>query len=75
MPVKIERKIFRVGYSSAISLLRGWLDGLDLKTGDVVTQFYDSILVIVPKKIDNDSLKEELLRLAESLKEGNPGGN
>jgi len=51
-----------------------------LKTTEIPLVDYEGksgsflLSLIVPKKIDNDSPKEELLRLAESLKESNPGG-
>jgi antitoxin component of MazEF toxin-antitoxin module len=65
--IKIERKVMKTGSSLAVTLLRGWLDGVGLKSGDRVCQVYSSILVITPKKMSSDSLKKELFRLAEFL--------
>lgn len=54
MPAKSSRKIVRIGSSSFITLPIDWVRGMGLKEGDEVEILYDSIILILPKKIALD---------------------
>jgi len=68
MPAKIERKVLQSGASKCTALPPDWLRMFNLKTGDKIDLFYNSIVIIRPKgfKFDSDFLKKEfnlILRL------------
>jgi antitoxin component of MazEF toxin-antitoxin module len=52
MVAKTERTITKMGTSEAITLPRHWLDGMELKAGDVVEVLYDET-VTIRKRTEN----------------------
>jgi hypothetical protein len=67
LPVRIERKIFRVGDSNVVTLLKGWLDANGLKAGDNIVQVYNSVLLIMPVGLDPECLKHDISALLTAM--------
>ncbi len=67
MVVITKRKIIRIGNSKAITLLDGWLQGLNLKEGDRVSVIYNSLLLVVPRNTDRTELKQRLAAIIASI--------
>jgi hypothetical protein len=67
MPVRVERKIFRVGDSNVVTVLKGWLAANGLKAGDKVLQIYNSALLIMPTGLNLQQLREDLPVLLASV--------
>jgi antitoxin component of MazEF toxin-antitoxin module len=73
LPAKIERKILKNGDSMTAALPPDWLRMFNLNTGDAVTVFYNSIVIVKPKnfKLDSEFLKKEfdlILKLDQEAK-------
>ncbi|HXQ91960.1 MAG TPA: hypothetical protein VN739_03070 [Nitrososphaerales archaeon] len=68
MPIKSDRKIIQVGGSKVVALPPGWLSAYNLRLGDTVELFADSLLFIKPKAltIDSQLIRRELRLLAET---------
>ncbi len=56
MVARTERTILKVGTSDAITLPRHWLNGMELKTGDIVDVTYDEVVVIRKRELENGKL-------------------
>lgn len=67
MVVITKRKIIRIGNSKAITLLSGWLQGLNLKEGDTVSIIYNSLLLVVPSNADRTEMKRQLANIITSI--------
>lgn len=72
MPAKIDRKIIKSGDSQVTALPPNWLRAFNLKQGDTVELFYDSVVLIKPKnfKLDLEFLKKEFGILQKLAQEG-----
>jgi antitoxin component of MazEF toxin-antitoxin module len=67
MPARIERKVLQTGSSKCAVLPPDWLRMFNLKTGDKIDIFYNSIVIIRPKdfKLDADFLQKEFALIME----------
>lgn len=51
MPAKQEGRIFRHGTSGVVAIPPGYLRYHELNPGDEVTVLYDSLVLVIPKKL------------------------
>jgi len=62
MPAKVKRKIMKHGTSGVVAIPKSYCNYHDLQHGDEVTVLYDSLLLIVPKKLESVlQAKKELI--------------
>lgn len=67
MPAEVERKIMKHGSSGVVAIPMSYRKYHDLKPGEDVIVLYDSLILIVPKKMEHvvdgkRELIDELLR-------------
>jgi antitoxin component of MazEF toxin-antitoxin module len=61
MPGRDDRKIFRQGTSDVVAIPAAYVKYHELESGDEVSVLYDSIVVIVPKKLRSIAAKKRQL--------------
>jgi antitoxin component of MazEF toxin-antitoxin module len=62
MPAKQQGRIFQHGTSGVVAIPPGYLRYHELKPGDEVTILYDSLVLIIPKKVgDITAAKRKLI--------------
>jgi antitoxin component of MazEF toxin-antitoxin module len=60
MPIKMERRLFKVGEGSfAVTLPKAWISYKQLKHGDVVEVLVDEDVVIRTKILSEEGVKKE----------------
>lgn len=60
MPIKMERRLFKVGEGSfAVTLPKAWISYKKLKHGDMVEVFVDEDVVIRTKTLPEEGVKKE----------------
>jgi len=52
MPAKEKRKIMKHGTSGVVAIPKSYRNYHNLQHGDEVTVLYDSLLLIIPKKLE-----------------------
>ena len=65
MPAKSEHKVMRHGTSGVVVIPKPYRDYHELNPGSSVTVLYDSLLLIVPKSLEN--LLKERAELIDKL--------
>ena len=77
MPAKEKRKIMKHGSSGVVAIPKSYLDYYQLQPGDEVDVLYDSLLLLIPRKLAGllearKALIDELLGSPEErhLKQG-----
>ena len=60
MPIKMERRLFKVGEDSfAVTLPKAWISYKQLKHGDMVEVLVDEDVVIRTKTLPEEGVKKE----------------
>lgn len=60
MPIKMERRLFKVGEGSfAVTLPKAWISYKQLKHGDMVEVLVDEDVVIRTKTLPEEGVKKE----------------